>query len=131
MTTQADRNAYIAYHNDLAEPFIRRQKQLFAQAQERRAKAKQQEPQELKSITEKIQAAKEKLQQQLLTVADLKAQIAVFQNADNAIANNTDTTNTTNVSIKNTNTHTLGADEHYKTTIVTKMVALIKQRKMK
>ncbi|MFV0931308.1 hypothetical protein [Pseudomonas jessenii] len=123
MTTLADRNAYIAYHNDLALPFIRKHKQLFAQAQERRAKAKQQEPQELKSITEKIQ-------QQLLTMADLKAQIAVFQNADNAITNNTDTTNTTNASIKNANTDALGADEQYQTTIVTKMVALIKQRKM-
>jgi len=75
-------------------------------AMERRKK--QQEPQELKSI-------KEKIQQQLLTMADLKAQIAVFQNSDNAIANNTDTTSL--------------SDEQYQTTIIQKMLNHIKQKR--
>lgn len=96
--------------------FIRKHKQLFAQAKERREK----------QLTEQqeIQSVQKKLQQQLLRMADLKAQIAIFQNADNSI--------TTTKSAKATNTDKLSADEEqYQTTIVQKMVALIKQRKMK
>lgn len=105
-------------HQEYDDRFIRRHKQLFAQAKERRDKqlVEQQE----------IQSVQEKIKQQLLAMVDLKAHIEVFKNADNAVAK------TTNTSIKNTNGDKLSADEEqYQTTIVQKMVALIKQRKMK
>jgi hypothetical protein len=94
----------------------------FARANERREKQLV-EQQEIKSTHEK-------LQQQLLTLADLKAQIATFQNADNSITT-TKSVDTDNASANNTgNTNTLSADEEqYQTTIVQKMVALIQQRK--
>lgn len=76
---------------------------------------------------QEIQSAKEKLQQQLLILADLKAQIAVFQNTDKST---TTTKNVITVNADNTNTLSVN-EESYKQTIVTKMVELIKQRKMK
>ncbi|MNC67407.1 hypothetical protein D3C75_1179030 [compost metagenome] len=75
---------------------------------------------------QEIQSVKERIQQELLTLADLKAQIAVFQNADNGTATNTKSVNTDNAD----NTNTLSNDEEqYKATIIQKMVALIQQRK--
>jgi hypothetical protein len=95
----------------------------IVRAFERRAK------EQAKQLAEQqeIQSAKEKLQQQLLILADLKAKIAVFQNTDKS------TTTTKSVSTDNAgNTNTLSANEEsYKQIIVTKMIELIKQRKMK
>jgi hypothetical protein len=93
--------------------FTRKLRQAAARAKEQRDKqlVEQQE----------IQSVQEKLQQQLLIMADLKAQIAVFQNADNSI---------TTKSANTDNANTLSDDEErYKQTIVTNMIALIKQRK--
>lgn len=102
--------------------FIRRHKQLFAQAKERTAKqiVEQQE----------IQSVQEKLKQQLLTMAGLKAQIEVFKNTDSSI------TTTKSVNTGNTNTLcTIGSlsndEDQYKQNITQSMIALIKQRKMK
>lgn len=102
--------------------FIRRHKQIFAQAKEHREK----------QLTEQqeMQSAQEKIQQQLLIMADLKAQIAAFQNTDSCsdsiITKTTSTNNITNPD----NPDALSADEEqYQTTIVQKMVALIQQRK--
>ena len=86
----------------------------FTRALARREKeqAKQQE----------IQSAQKKIQQQLLTMADLKAQIAIFQNADNSI--------TTTKSTKATNTDKLSADEErYRTTLITNMIQLIHRKR--
>ncbi|MNI72180.1 hypothetical protein D3C73_1281040 [compost metagenome] len=104
-------NANKEYH----DRFIRKHKQLFAQAKERHAQQLA-EQQEAQSVQEKLQ--------QLLAMADLKAQIAMFQNTDNSI--------TTIKSANADNANALSADvERYKQTIATKMVALIKQRKIK
>lgn len=62
---------------------------------------------------QEIQAAKDKLQKQLLTMADLKAQIDVFKNADNAI---------TNASAQQS------SDEQYRMTIIEKMINHIRQK---
>ncbi|WP_445570635.1 hypothetical protein [Pseudomonas sp. E102] len=86
----------------------------FTRALARREKeqAKQQE----------IQSVQGKIQQQLLTMADLKAQIAIFQNADNSI--------TTTKSTKATNTDKLSADEErYRTTLITNMIQLIHRKR--
>lgn len=69
-----------------------------------------------------IQSVQEKIQQQLLTMADLKAQIAIFQNADNSI--------TTTKSTKATNTDKLSVDEErYRTTLITNMIQLIHRKR--
>lgn len=69
------------------------------------------EQQEIQSVQEKVQ--------QLLTIADLKTEIATFQNTGNSIATANDPNALTD------------SEEQYRQTIITKMVALIKQRKMK
>ena len=68
------------------------------------------------------QSVKEKLQQQLQAVADLKSQIAVFQNADDA---STASTKTTSITTNNTDKI---SDEQYQTTIIQKMIAHIKSK---
>jgi hypothetical protein len=79
---------------------------------------------------QEIQSVQEKLKQQLLTMAGLKAQIEVFKNTDNSI------TTTKSVNTGNTNTLcTIGSlsndEDQYKQNITQSMIALIKQRKMK
>jgi N-methylhydantoinase B/oxoprolinase/acetone carboxylase alpha subunit len=106
---------YRGGHDEYLKNWNRRFTQAHLKAVERikAEKAKQRE----------IHIGKEKIQQQLLTMADLKAQVAAFQNTDNAIS--------TTTKAKANNIVTALSDEQYQTTIVTKMVALIKQRKMK
>lgn len=106
------------------DPLIRKLSQSAAKSKERRAKelVEQQE----------LQAIQERIQQHLLTMADLKAQIAVFKNADNG--SNAIITKTTNTTSAKTviNPDALSAEEEqYKQSIVQKMVELIKKRKMK
>ncbi|MFM9486310.1 hypothetical protein [Pseudomonas monachiensis] len=71
---------------------------------------------------QEIQSVQEKLKQQLLTMANLKAQIAIFQNYDNSI--------TTTKSTKATNTDKLSADEErYRTSLITNMIQLIHSKR--
>jgi type II secretory pathway component PulF len=98
--------------------FIRRHKQLFAQAKERTAKqiVEQQE----------IQSAQEKIQQQPLTVADLKTKIAAFQNVDNGSDSIITTTTSTNNITNFDNPDALNVvEEQYRTSLITKMIQLI------
>ena len=85
----------------------------FARANERRAK-QQQEQQEIQSVQEKIQ-------QKLLIMADLKAQIEVFKNADSAVTKTGKVT--TNIITQ------LDRDEQYRTTIIQLMVNHIKSKR--
>ena len=100
------------------DPFIRKLRQSAAKSKERRTKelVEQQE----------LQAIQERIQQHLLTMADLKAQIAVFKNADNSSdANITKTTKVTSI-----NTDTLSTDEErYRTSLITNMIQLIHSRR--
>ena len=85
-------------------------------------RAEQQEEQAKKQAEQ--QAINEKIQQQLLSIADLKAQIDVFKNADNA--------STTTTSVTTDNTNTLSADEEqYQAMIIQKMKAHIKSKRIK
>ena len=71
-----------------------------------------------------VQSVKEKLQQQLQAVADLKSQIAVFQNTDNVSAATTIiTTNNTDKLSDN--------EQQYQTMIIQKMKAHIKSKRIK
>jgi transglutaminase/protease-like cytokinesis protein 3 len=90
----------------------------FLKAVERRAK---QQEEQTKQQAEQ-QAINEQLQKQLLALADLQAQIDVFQNADNA---STKTTETTSVTTSNTGKI---SDEQYQTAIIQKMKAHIKSK---
>jgi hypothetical protein len=86
-----------------------------AKVKERRAKERVEQ--------QEIQAAKDKLQQQqqLLALADLKAQIEVFQNADNGV--------TTKTTIDANSTTDKISDEQYQQTITGKMINHIHKRK--
>lgn len=79
------------------------------------ARAKEQRDKQLVDQQE-IQSVQEKIQQQLLTMANLKAQIEVFKNADNAVTKTT-----------NANTGKL-SDEQYQTIITQKMLTHIKSK---
>lgn len=91
--------------------FMRKFRKSSAEAKDRRNKqlVEQQE----------IRVTAEKLQQQLLAIADLKAQIAAFQTADGAIAKITSDTNNTTDKI---------SDEQYQTIITQKMIAHMKSK---
>jgi len=92
----------------------------FLKAVERRAK---QQEEQTKQQAEQ-QAINEKLQKQLLALADLQAQVDIFKNADTASTSTKTTTVTTN------NTDKISY-EQYQTTIVQKMVNHIRQKKEK
>jgi 3-dehydroquinate synthase class II len=114
--------------------FIRRHKQLFAQAKERTAKQIV-EQQEIQSVP-LIVSVQQKIQQQLLTVADLKSQIAAFQNVDNGsdaiITKTTSTNNITNFDNPDNpdNPDALNVvEEQYRTSLITNMIQLIQSKR--
>ncbi|MNC55135.1 hypothetical protein D3C75_1046490 [compost metagenome] len=74
-----------------------------------------------KQLTEQqeIQSVQEKIQQQLLVMADLKAQIEVFKNTDSATTTTTIDANSTTDKI---------SDEQYQTMIIQKMITHIKSK---
>lgn len=87
-----------------------------SKVKERRAKQLAEQP--------GAQSVKEKLQQQLQAIADLKAQIAVFQNAGNV--------STATTSVTTNNTDKLSDNEQqYQTMIIQKMKAHIKSKRIK
>ena len=79
---------------------------------------------------QQIQSAQKKIQQQFLTMADLKAQIEVFKYTDNSITT-TKSVNTGNTSTLCTIDNLSNDEDQYKQNITQSMIALIKQRKMK
>lgn len=73
---------------------------------------------------QEVQTVQEELQQQLLAIADLKARIKIFRNADIGAANSAvrTTSNTSN------NTDKI-SDEQYQASIIKKMINLIHNKR--